>query len=296
MKNLVLTLTILILAGCAFDKDGSTTSKTELRENQKQSEIYNSIKGNYRGQLTTATTKQDVELNLDILERIVNSKKELILIGNYKKNNPVGPNLSFNARYTPENGQLVLMSNLATFGPDDIHTISLQVQGTDLIGEAKSISGVVGRLHLSLVSRQSDTPNDNAGEDYKERLRAQYNAIAGSYKGNVIPPPQDGAPFAIIVRINVADVADANGEVMPQLMGILSYPAYNSTDLDMTLTMTYRPDLNPPQLSITARPRFSAGSDYRANLQGTLKNGKYTGSMTSTAKGFEGNFTLTKQP
>lgn len=297
IKKIILIFVVLALSACSFSKDDSTTNGTELRERQKLAESYKAVTGAYRGTLTTSSSRQDVELSLFTLEQnTAAGATKLVLIANFKKINPVGNNTTFESRYVPETGELVLSSLLSSFGPDDIHTVNLIARGERLTGEAKSVSGVIGVLDLSLQSRQSTVPGEGERESYKERIRNQYNAIAGTYKGNIVPLPQDGAPFAVIVQINVADMTNEAGEVLPQLMGILSYPATGTRDLDLTLTMVYRPDLTPAQLNITARPRFIGNNEYKATLQGTLKDNKYSGTMTSTAKGFEGNFVLTKQP
>jgi len=63
--------------------------------------------------------------------------------------------------------------------------------------------------------------------------------------------------------------------------------------LDASLSATYRPDLRPATLTIVGKP-FVSNNGYVSTFQGTIVDGEYEGTFTSTRKGLEGSIYMKK--
>ncbi|MNK06225.1 hypothetical protein D3C87_241170 [compost metagenome] len=294
MKKLLLSVLMLSLVGCAFDKDKGTTDRAEIQDRQNLEKNHKLIVGTYQGIMTTPSRKHDIELTLFSLEirdgenskGLPKYRKELRAL--YKKINPVGPDVTFDARFFAEMGQLILTPLVSPKGADDISTIDAKLVGQRLTGKVSSISGEVGYLDVALVSKQQDVPEQGAEDDYHKRLRKQYEEVKGTYEGIVMPPEND--PFAISISLNVT----VNSDGVPLITGELSYPFDRS--LDMTLTVNYRPDLTPPKLTLIGKPKTgNSPTGYTQTFDGVIKDGKFVGAMSSTDNVDEGQFSLKKK-
>lgn len=293
-KNILIIIVAFTLGACAFDQDTGAENAREVAERQKQLATFSKVTGFYSGKLTTSSVQQDIELRLFTLEKEAgkNSRDEdrytVVLRGNYKKINPVGPGYNLKARYIPETAELILTNESVNVSVDDVHTINARIVGNKIIGEVKSISGLIGILDLTLSSNERQTPGNNEENEYYERLRRQYEAIAGVYTGqNVI----DGkAKFSFTISLQVVKVG-----MEPQLIGEFKRSDDPSESVSLTLTAIYQPELAPPLLTLSGTPRYNPNnSPYKATFEGTLVDGVYTGSWRTNIKGFEGNFTLNK--
>lgn len=313
LKKLILSVAMLSLAACAFDKDKSKNNSKEAADLQEQSVAYEKITGTYTGKLTTPSSQQDVELRLFTLSEPIgrNSNGDdiyrWVLRGNYKKLNPVGPGFNFKIRYIPETAQLILTnaqvggsSNNSsgdsnnnspkdpTIGLDDIHTINARIQGQQIIGEVKSISGVIGTLTLNLASSESNVPGNNEQNEYYERLHRQYESISGTYAGDNVINGKVKFGFKVILQ-----AVKAGG--VPYLIGEFKRDDDPADSVTLTLTALYQPELATPTLTLIGKPRYNPNnSPYQATFEGTLIGDEYKGSWRTNIKGFEGDFVLKK--
>ncbi|WP_374078393.1 hypothetical protein [Bdellovibrio bacteriovorus] len=294
LKKLILSVAMLSLAACAFDKDTSDDNAREVAERQRQLNTYSRVVGFYSGKLTTPAAQQDVELRLFTLENEAgknsngDERYSVVLRGNYKKLNPVGPGYNFKARYIPETAELILTNDSTALGVDDIHTINAKFSGQKIIGEVKSVSGVIGVLDLTLTSNERQAPGNNEENEYYERLRRQYESIAGTYAGN---NTVDGkAKFSFTISLQVIKVG-----LTPQIVGEFKRSDDPGESVSLTLTAVYQPELSPAILTLTGVPRFNpTNSPYKATFEGTLIGDEYKGSWRTNIKGFEGDFVLKK--
>lgn len=294
LKKLILSVAMLSLAACAFDKDTSDDNAREVAERQRQLNTYSRVVGFYSGKLTTPAAQQDVELRLFTLENEAgknsngDERYSVVLRGNYKKLNPVGPGYNFKARYIPETAELILTNDSTTLGVDDIHTINAKFSGQKIIGEVKSVSGVIGVLDLTLTSNERQAPGNNEENEYYERLRRQYEGIAGTYVGN--NTVEGKAKFSFTISLQVIKVGLA-----PQIVGEFKRSDDPGESVSLTLTAVYQPELSPAILTLTGVPRFNpTNSPYKATFEGTLIGDEYKGSWRTNIKGFEGDFVLKK--
>lgn len=298
LKKLILFAAILSLSACAFDKDSSRVNAKETAEREKLLMMYTPVKGVYRGTVTTDSSQQPVELHLFTLENEAgkNANGEdrylISLRGNYKKLSSVEPDQNFKARYVPETGKLILTTVKALLETDDVHTINAEISNQKITGEAITISGEIGRLELTLVSSASSKPGSSES-DFNERLRRQYQAVAGTYSGDNILNGKVTFKMQIVLRVVEKDMGGS--KTRPQLVGEFSR-SDDSGEFNMVLTSFYQPDLSPPKLVLTGRlfignPNNNA---YEATFEGVVIDGNYHGSWSSNARGFQGDFILKK--
>ena len=291
LQKIILLVALLGLSACAFDKDTSKANAKEVAERERQLQTYSKVTGLYRGTLTTGEAQQSVELRLFTLENEAgknsngDERYSVVLRGNYRKMNPVGPGYNFKARYIPETAELIF-TNDAALGADDIHTINAKLAGQKIVGEVKSLSGIIGVLDLSLSSTEARTPG-NSENEYNESLFRQYAKIAGVYKGdNVV----DGkVNFTVTLTLQV--IFDKK---VPMLIGKFHRDDDTSGIIDMNLTTAYQPDLVPAILSMTGTLVVPGNVPYSASFYGTIENDTYTGSWRSNTRGFQGDFVLKK--
>ncbi|WII71299.1 hypothetical protein QJS83_12585 [Bdellovibrio sp. 22V] len=296
-KKLILATALIGLVGCAFDKDNDANNAAELADRQRQLSSYSRVVGFYTGKLTTSTTQQDVELRLFTLESEAGTnangddRYRIVLRGNYKKINPVGPGYNFKARYIPETGELILTNEATTLSADDIHTVNAKVFGQKIVGEAKSISGVIGVLEMTMSSSQSTKPGNNEENEYYERLYREYKAIEGVYTGENIFNGK--ATYRMTVKLEAIKV-NTGSRAVPQIVGEFTRQDDPNGSLTLNLSAVYQPELTPAVLNLTGKPRYNTSTPYEASFDGVIVNGEYTGSWKTNIQGFKGNFTLKK--
>ena len=299
LKKMILALTVLTLSACAFDKDASKNNAKEVEETQRQKSTYDPITGVYTGQLRTPSNRQDISITLFTLAEPVapNSDRDdgfrWVLRANYKKINPVGMGYSLKARFIPETGQLILTNeniSKGTIGMDDVHTIEAKIVGQRIIGEAKSITGVIGTVELNMTSNEAAAPGNNEEAEYYERLRQQYESIAGVYAGDNVVNGKVTFSFKISLQV-------IREGLVPKLVGEFNRDDDPTSSVSLSLSGIYQPDLTPATLTLSGKPRFNSNnSSYAATFEGTIVNGVYKGSWFTNTRGAEGSFTLKKMP
>lgn len=296
MKLLITAALMLSLVGCAFEKDRSATTRKEVSDRTTTEKTFAPIIGTYQGTMTTPSRVHQVEITVFTLEVRTGTNpngmptytKELRAL--YKKLDPVGPDVTFEARFYNELGNLILGApSIAPKGADDVNTIDAKLIGQRLTGDVKSISGLIGRLDLSLVSKQQDVPDQGAESDYNERLRRQYEEVVGEYTGIVQPKASENAPFAITIRLSIT----VNANNVPVLTGELNYP-FDRT-MDQNLTVTYRADWKPARLAMIGKSRTNSSTNYTTTFDAAIEGNALVGSMSSSDRISEGTFRLIKK-
>ncbi|MDG0817999.1 hypothetical protein [Bdellovibrio svalbardensis] len=305
MKKLILAITILGLASCAYDKDKSGSSPQTKKVNEQNAQIqddFRPVAGYYSGTLHRANGDEKVDLNLDILgykdgtnpdgtDRIRFKQSAA-----YMKVNPVGkPLVNFSVTYVPETGDLTLLNLDAASNIDDVHTIKAKILNGRITGLVKSSTRDIGTLDLRLSANENANPGNGAQEEYNERLRRQYAELVGSYIGCVTPAEGGSVTAAYTVQMNLSlyeDGSDAN-TTHPRLAGNFHRDYDKLGGLDAALSATYRPDLAPATLNIVGKPNI-ANNGYVSTFTGTYVEGQFSGNFTSTKKGLEGYIFLKK--
>lgn len=306
LKKFILAAMTLSLAACAFDQDRNAAKQREIEQNGKLQQTYKPVIGTYAGKITTSESIQDVEVmffelkvedgkNSDGSTRFISK-----LHATYKRINPVGSSYDFVVGIAPETGDLTMVNviDLKSLGRDDIQTIDAKINGNNILGEVKAISGTKGILNLALKARESGS-SDSAKDEfaYYERIRAQLNAISGVYEGTLEQSgnsPLKGT-VGIAIRLYVQEVANGSTTI-PQLIGDYNRADDPNGTVALNLTGIYDADLNPPRLTLTGKPRYNANTNYVATIYGTLVNGVLTGDMSTNVNGLTGKLTVKKKP
>ncbi|HWU41861.1 MAG TPA: hypothetical protein VN132_00445 [Bdellovibrio sp.] len=307
MKKFVLITTLLALAACSYSDNhagSSKQTKVQAENNQQARNSFELFVGSYSGVLKTSSGDEKIQINLNLLA-IANGAKnpdgsaqiQVVPAAAYIKIDPAGqPLTNFSISYVPETGEITLVNEDQKSAIDEVNTIFGKVIHGRFTGEVKSAAGSLGTLNLQLSTNQTSKPVDNAQEEYNNRLRAQYNSIAGHYVGSVTPVSGGYAKNTYTVQMNLSvfEVADSAGGTSPALTGMF-HRDYDPTGmLDVSLLGVYRPDLTPATLTITGKSAL-ASNGYVSTFYGVYKNGVFDGTFSSTAKGLEGHLHLEKQ-
>lgn len=295
MKKILIAALSLSLTACAFKDNGTSTNEEEIRERRKLNEMYKPLVGKYAGRIHTAMGPQDIEINLFILgeEKGRDSVRKVLpmLKASYRRINPVGVTALFNSSYVPETGDLFLTSEIAAdkLRSDDIHTITARLLGQRIEGNAASKAGPVGHVDVSFVTTQADVPSVGDENDYNQRLRQEYEKIAGRYQGVVTTPTKQ----TYNAEIHLA-IVGSESSGLPQVIGSFIRSDESSRSLDLVLSVSsYKFEITPAELILTGRPKFGT-ANYRASFDGSFKEGQFYGTMTSSSRGVEGTFLFKK--
>lgn len=306
MKHLLLAFSVVSLAACAFDKDTSGSGKQTRRLAEQNAEVianFSKAKGLYAGDLKRPNGVEKIQINLSILGESGSSANNdgttdvrYRQAAAYIRINPVGQTItSFAVNFIPETGALSLVNTAKDLGVDDVHSIFATVINGRLTGSVNSLTGQIGLINLQIQANESANPSNGAEEEYNSRLRQQYNALAGAYVG-CVKPPQNSETQSYTITMNLSvyeDATDGTSKTTPRLAGSFHRDYDKLGGLDASLSATYRPDLHPATLTIVGKP-FVSNNGYVSTFQGTIIDGEYEGTFTSTRKGLEGNIYMKK--
>lgn len=318
-KNLILFATTLGLSACAFDKDSSKVNAKDTADRLRLEQAYKPLANNvYRGTITTDTFQQPIELRLFMLEvkdgKNANGEDRYlkVLQGNLRKTNSVDASNNYNARFISETGELIL-SNVAEkdLSSDDVHTVNAVVNGDKITGQSITVSGDVGIVDLTLYSNSSSKPG-NSESEFNERLRRQYEAIAGTYVGDNVFDGKVNFKATLVLYVLEKEVPNSSGsssssgssnggtpapgtkKIRPELMAEFTRSDDPSNDLALLLTSVYQPEAVPAKLIMTGKLGRITNVPYEANFSGVFIDGNYHGSWRSSTRGFQGDFILKK--
>jgi hypothetical protein len=297
--------------GCSFSKDSTNNArKRELEEQEKADTDYRKVTGTYAGQLNLGNNKYDIELKLFTLTSAPSKDpatgRDILvteLRADYTKIRPAGTGFSFKAQFYPETGKLLLANTEKeeTLGPDDIHTIELNlvyvmkdgVSIRQLQGMAKGLRGPIGQFeNLVLVTNQSDVGDGTEQERENARLKKEYDKIAGTYYGNVMGNSPDSDPLAVKLRIYV--YTDTINTKAPPILKAL-FEQQDGSDLQFDLQTLYQPELRKPKLSMSGKPLRAPNTNLTANISGYFEaDGTYHGHVQYSSLYVDGDFVLSK--
>ncbi len=292
LKWCLITFATLTLAACAFDKNSNTDTQSEIENRNTLNEKYSHVIGVYRGTVSSGSGVQNVELSFYTVDVKVGEtssgqpKFQPALMTRYRLLDNVVDDIVMVATYLPENTGQIFMSN-----KDNTFGISGTLRGETITGNVTRNGGQWGTLNVSLISRESSTPNDaNDRAERNDRLMKIYEPIVGQYLGNVVPPVKQGQAFAIEVNITIDQVKDKDGFYAPALKADYKPAGQNDRNLALSLDVDYKPDANPPYMSLVSQ----AKNDYSVTMAGTISNGVFHGIFTNKFA-IQATVTLKKQ-
>ncbi|MBO9667328.1 MAG: hypothetical protein J7501_11010 [Bdellovibrio sp.] len=305
IKKMILTLSVLSLAACAFEKD-ETGSDPQTRliaeQNQKVDKNFSGAVGIYSGDLVRSNGVEKIQLSLQILGEPTgktnkDGTQEILKrqAAAYLRINPVGASLTnFAVTFIRETGELMIVNKTANIGIDEVHTIFAKLAGDKITGRVVSMTGVIGTINLSLTAKENANPSNGTEEEQYARLREQYNTLKGDWVGCVKTTQGSTVPaYTVKMSLSLFEDASDGKTTVPRLAGNFHRDNDPKGALDSQLSGTYRPDLRPATLNITGKPIIS-NNGYVSTFQGTVADGNYEASFSSTRKGFEGMLYLKK--
>jgi hypothetical protein len=309
LKKLILTLSVLSLAACAFNNDESGADKLnkKLAEENRRTEIsFAKVEGSYTGNLIRENGAKEViqitlflsgedtgQKNTDGSAQIKYMQKAV-----YTRINPASRALTdLNASYTPETG-VVNITNPAAAQNDDIQSIFTIVKDRVMTGTVKSKAGIIGRFTANYVVGGSSNGGNGSDEEYYDRLRKELLAISGTYYGCVITTKeaqQNGQPsYKAKMTLSLAD-KDADGNTTkPSIAGEFRRNNDKTGFTKGILSGTYRSDFIPATLTLNGRYP-AANNGYVTVFKGSLSDsGDYVADFMNGNSGIEGKMYFKK--
>lgn len=300
MKKYLVLLTCWLAIGCGLNSDGSKSDKvTEkyVEDRAKLVDSYAVVRGTYRGTLNDGQKEYPIELALYTLEEKagVDSNGETVirpvLYSRYRRLDVVVADTIMNARYIAESGELIL-SNPSAKSADEIQSVNAKLNGKQILGQVNQIKGVLGLLNVQLTSRDVVSAGEGDQNEINNRLRAQLQAIAGTYEGRVVPSPGVADEFPIQVQLFVVDMNSSAG-VVPTLVGHYKRLDDELNVAEQNMAVVYKPETNPPQLNLQSASNNRA-SPYMVVMNGTLVDGVAQGRLF-TQKGYVGDYEIKRK-
>ncbi|WP_413575474.1 hypothetical protein ACLVWU_14145 [Bdellovibrio sp. HCB290] len=310
LKKLILALTVLSLAACAFNNDdnGSDNFNKKLNDdNQRSAEIFRKVEGSYQGNMIRENGATEI-VQISLLLLNINTgtntdgsaKIQHMQKAAYTRVSPASaPLTDMDVAYVPETGTLNILNSKAVTN-DDVQSIIATVQGGVITGTVKSRTGIIGRISLKFIIGGSSNDGNGSDEQYYNRLREQYTAISGTYLGCVISTkevsqriPSYKGKIKLSIFEQKVGTNPADNTTIPTLVGSFTRNYDKNDFLKADLSGIYRSDFVPATLSLTGTyPAQNNG--YSTVFKGTLANGEYTADFMNAKGGIEGQMYFKK--
>jgi hypothetical protein len=288
-----------LLVGCAFGADSDSNKEKEVEDRTALKQTYDVVRGTYRGTLKTSDRSYPISISLytDEEKAGTNADGEIIfrpiLRALYKRLDIVTADYIMDARYISLTGEIVLKNLASNTTNEDVQSINAALSGQIIRGTVNTKKGQLGTIELTLASREVEAPSQGDQNTINEKLRKQYEEIAGVYEGDVIPDPTLAPPFAIQVRLFVISQNGPNGPV-PAVSGYYKRLDDISGGLDLALEVTYKPETIPAQLIMKSLASGRSAGPYYVSIEGILQDGSVLASV-STQRGYQGEVVLRKK-
>ncbi|MFZ4404878.1 MAG: hypothetical protein ACOYOK_12315 [Pseudobdellovibrionaceae bacterium] len=327
LKNIfVLLIPVAVLVGCAFGEDSSNGNQRELTDLNKTLGEFQAIIGLYSGTVTNDGVTKKIELKL-FNEPVLDSRNSdgeavprSVLKASVRSIDPVECSVNFVARFYKETSLIVLgkgsesssSSNGASdscsdsssnASKDPFTSIIAKIDGDKITGEATRASGSAGIINLTRTSVQPNAPSNGEQNDLVERLRREYDKVAGTYVGP-LKMADGSAGFDIELRMFVVNSSSVCGtstngtKVELCLRGFYKKAADNTQILDQNLAVTFKTDLNPAELYLISDG--NRVSPYYVSIDAIVVPPAADGSIKTirgslkTQKGLQGYFEIQK--
>lgn len=294
LKWIVMAVTALNLAACAFDKNSDADTQRELENRAALMEKYSPLLGIYRGTIQTSSNTQIVELAFYTVEKKIGQTSSgepkflPALMARYRNLSNVVADVVMEATYLDQTSQ-ILMSNA-----DNSFGLSAIFDGQNIRGSVTRNGGIWGTINVSLFSRESSAPNDaNDRAERNARLTKIYETVVGTYKGKVdFPANSSVSDFGITVTIVINQIRDQDGYFVPALKADYTREGDPNRNLALAMDVDYKPDTVPPYISLVSS---EAKAEYSVTIVGTLSQGTINGTFTNK-RAQSGSVRLVKQP
>lgn len=284
MKQLICLALFATLTACSASGDAKDRNTAQIKQNKEVQDTYGAITGTYDGKLThTNHGDENIQLVIYITSEAVTNPdgttgSRKVPRAFFKRLSPVVADYSLLAGgYTRENGLLSLVNDGQT---KDIKSIDARVQGHHLVGSVQTYSGTLGDLDLTFTS-----PDTSFKDDYKDRLLHAYEAIQGEYDGQIVSPDKSKPNIPVIISLQAVVSGDT-----PMVIGYYRRPDVPDGVIDLALTVTYRADQSPAEITMNGK----GGGRYELNMDGTLVNDTLRVTVQSLYQGYLGTLVAHK--
>lgn len=311
LKKLILTLSVLSLAACAFNNDESSANKMNRKlaeENARAAAIFAKVEGAYQGNLIRENGAIEViEIKLvGLFEEVAKNKdgsaiNQFYQTAAYTRMSPSSASITgLSANYTPEMGSLTITNPDKDLNNDDIHSIIATIKDGVMVGVVKSKAGIIGSMNLKFVIGGSSNSGNGSEEQNYERLRQEYDKIAGDYLGCVITTKamtQRGIPNykAKMTLSRFEEKVSLTAKTTRPILAGTFVRNYDTQEfMRAALSGEYRNDFVPAILTLDGT--YSAQTvGYSSIFKGTLSaNGEYVAEYSSKFFGVEGKMYFAK--
>lgn len=297
MKLLVSSLMVLAtaaalpfgLTGCAFGKDNSSVNKAQIKENNIVDAVYGPLVGTYTGTLQMPNGPNDVSLVIYILSQPITNTDgtpgiKKVPYAHLRLVSPRVADYYLTLGLSSANTSNFSMTNTTTPQLDDVSSIDAQVNGQNITGIVKAMTGTLGTLNVQLSSRETEANNNGADEDLRERLNRIYNAVAGEYTGDIV---NGSNKIPISITLTVFNMANQ----YPSLSGFYKRLDAPEGVIDLSLNVEYNPNTNPPRITMDGH----GSGTYIISITGVLVNDQIVADITSQHVGYMGKMILNKK-
>ncbi|MBL7542328.1 MAG: hypothetical protein JNL11_00860 [Bdellovibrionaceae bacterium] len=299
MKNMFikmskLSVVILMMSACSFDKNDPSADRVKEREKDRDKLVqqYQPVEGRYVGKLEFFDRPNqltvDVELGLILEEENAGVDSDGLPIvrpalrAYFKRADDLNLGLVFKANYNtfidPNNQNLILTNPAvlgakpaggpsagAADGDQDITSILGKLENEVITAQVLTGAGVLGKLSLKLKDKSTEASSLGLQNDINEKVLRLYKRIEGTYEGSVnvgkvLNPVQ--------VRVTLAAVATANGK--PALSAYYErLDLYPLTDANQELVVDYKTESYPQK--ITLAPATGSGFNFSGIIYSALE-------------------------
>ncbi len=279
MKYFTSLILLIGVTSCAVKNDDNGDSTAQRRQNDKITALYGPLTGKYSGKMTaTDHGAEDVDLLIYLASSEATNPDGTPATGRlpiavFKRNRPVVGDYVFNLTgYTPETGQLDMA--IAKSMTTNLYSIDAQVIGQRIVGRVQTVLGTLGTFDVGLVSKDT-----GSRDDADDRLFRAYQAVEGVYRGWI----DNGANSQPKKCVQIDLTAIMNGR-SPMLLGYYRRPDIEGGVIDLSMSVVYRPDKSPPEISLNGH---GLGS-YILDINGTLVDDQITAQVNSQHEGLLG--------
>ncbi len=277
MKKLIFVMSAaLALNGCSLGKDSSSKNAAQIRQNKEVHDLYDSLVGTYEGKVTGTTHGDEVVELIFYIDSVAATNPDGtpgskdVPMAYFRRSSPVIADYTMDASgYLREEGNITFR-NLGTEAA--VRAIRGIVRFPNITGQVITSNGTLGDISLTWKTRDTSSRND-----LKDRLLRQYQAVEGDYYGTFQTKDKELAKRRMLIQLSAVVSGDT-----PKLIGLYKRLDIPEGTVDLALTVSYRPDLSPAQITMNGK----GSGKYELNMDGTLVDDTMTIDIYSL---FEGN-------
>lgn len=317
LKYLATAVLALTLGACSFDKNDDSVAAQRDKENKLTMSEFDKVKGLYRGLMTLNDVSYIVTMEIGYIPGESTEKDDkgqpipkVIPRATLKRINPSSTDYKFDAYIDLKQVRLQLINldakqagpgagtastaeaSSSGLGPNEIYSIEftnggLNVEQKKLVGVIKnSVASRIGDISLEITNQEQESGTNSEQERY-DRLKKEYDALAGDYIGDSVLDSKQ-TEYLLSIRVRVKQVGDFK---VPEFYGHFQRTDDKHGTGAVTLAFMYSNSEKAPRLTMTGKARHYPNSDYYANIDGYIQDNTFIGGWI-TNLGFQGDLNL----